>query len=247
MFARTTSAITWVWPPSEGYGGLGGDGVARQLAAGRRCGCERNGGDAGFGERLEFARISLAVLVEIAPDAECCEVHIERIDDAVGIAVERRKSCEARNCRIAEEFALVVYEPVAVEIPRQKAIIAGHPARLLGKAVIVDVEVNPAVLADKLNAIAIQVDHQRIGADFDARPCLQGPVEEFLELAEGAVTVVGNPENGNVSGRLAGVKINVIIIDNCLPGPATQHLDQELAACVQPIARRKHEWRIDNH
>ncbi len=131
------------------------------------CCRERDRGDPGLRQRLQLARIGHAILIKIAPDAQCAKGGVGCIDQRVAIAVEGGQCGMPGHCRRAEEFALVVDCAIAIEITRQQAIILAHPAGVFGKAVIVDVEINPIVLTAQLQPIAIKVYCQGIDAGCD--------------------------------------------------------------------------------
>lgn len=64
------------------------DGVAVGQEAAVFCIGDGDGGDAEFGECLEFALLRNGVLVEVLPDAQGCEAGVECIDQAIAIGVQ---------------------------------------------------------------------------------------------------------------------------------------------------------------
>ena len=126
----------------------------------------RDGLGAGVIEGEQLARIGLAVQVEIAPDAQAAEIRIERIDDAVAIAIEQRKLGETGDIRSAEQLGAVVDQPVAVEVARQQPVAGQHPADPFGKPVGVEIEAgrHPRQGGEFNRPIAVEIEHQRIDA-----------------------------------------------------------------------------------
>ena len=129
--------------------------------------------DLGQGEQL--TGIGHTVLVQIAPQAQVGKVRIGGVDPAVGVGVFLGQRVEAvdgiaaegQRCGIAKQLAAAVDEAVAVAVQREESVIGLDPAGAHAHAGTGGVEIDVAagvVRARGLDAIAIEVEHQRIPA-----------------------------------------------------------------------------------
>jgi hypothetical protein len=64
-------------------------------------------------------------------------------------------------CLVAEELAARVDRAVAIEIADEEAVLHADPSRALGEAVRVMIETDTGRHASRLDAIAIEVEHER--------------------------------------------------------------------------------------
>ena len=121
-------------------------------------------GDAGLDQGLQLTRIGPAILVQIAPEAQRVEAGVGGVDHAVGVVVQRGQHRKARHAGRAEQLMDVVDAAVAVDIACQQPVVGAHPAGALGKPVAVQVELNAEVTLRGLDAVAVEVEHQRVVA-----------------------------------------------------------------------------------
>ena len=138
-----------------------------------------------------------AVLVEVLPHLQACEIGVIGVDHAVGVGVEGGEREESGLRRPAEHLRDARYLAVAVLIEHEEAVVGAHPAGLLLEPVVVEIELAGAGDGGrKLDTVAVEVENKgvlrREGAD-RLRPLAQQRhegVEIALERAEPAVAVV---------------------------------------------------------
>ena len=118
----------------------------------------------------QFSGLRDAILVEIAPHPDIGEPRIARVEDAVAIAVQtgqRRKPgsglASVRQGRVhSEQLGTVVDPAVAIAVQHQQPIVGGDPAGALTHPVAIVIEQYAGSHPDRLDAVAIEVQRQRI-------------------------------------------------------------------------------------
>ena len=139
--------------------------------------------DIQLAEGEELVRIAHTVLVQVAPHPKLAELCVQCIDDAVAVAVEVAQLRKAGDAGGAEQLADVADGPVAVTIERQEAVVGAQPARALGKAVTVQIEIGiGGRQAGEFQAVAVQVQRQRIFRQEHAH-ALEDSVDDVTERA----------------------------------------------------------------
>ncbi len=159
------------------------------LAGGRRA--QPDGGDAVLAQRLQFAGLGHAILVEILPDPHAGEVLVLGIERAIGIAVQFAQGVEAvpglaaiaLDGIDAEQFAAVVDPAVAVEVANQQGIVTLDPAGAGFQAVAVEVEGDAGVGGDGFYAVVVEVKSEGVGA-----------LDELKRRSEIGVDILGDFE-----------------------------------------------------
>ncbi|CAM3677793.1 hypothetical protein ACAN107058_13760 [Paracidovorax anthurii] len=135
-------------------------------------------GDAQVRQRVQLARLAHPVLVRVLPDAQLPIDRIGGIDHAVAVAVLRRQGLVAVGVvqalarlrlrvpqrLVAEQLLAGVDQAVAVAVQHHQPVVALDPARGVLGAVAVVVEEDGAGGVDthRLDAVAVQVQDQRV-------------------------------------------------------------------------------------
>ena len=138
-----------------------------------------DGYDAEIDGTLQFVGLADPVAIEIAPDqqpgidiagvnraiaVEVGEAVIGGVDAAVMVAVERGEDVQSAHRAMAEQFAAIVYAPVAIDVARQHAVVGRREGHGFAVKVVVGVEgARYAGEPGKLDAVAIEIEDQRIG------------------------------------------------------------------------------------
>ena len=160
----------------------GEDFVAAVDEAGLNSGGEVDAGDVEFGQGLEFSGVGDAVAVGVLPDADRVPGGISRGELVVGIGVKGLQGGEAVGMGLGARRAAsadcsaevlghrlgdVVDLAVAVHVHDDDAVLGRYPAGLfLRAAVVVDVEEDGFFcVAGELDAVAVEVEDERIGGD----------------------------------------------------------------------------------
>ena len=203
----------------------GEDFVAAIDQAGLRCRREVDAADVEFGQGLEFSCVGDAVAVGVLPDLDVGEGCVGQGELVVGVAVEGLDGDEAVGVGLSagvaagangavevlgHRFADVVDLAVAVQIHDDDAVLSRYPAGLFfAAAVVVDVEEDGLLgIAGELDAVAVQVEHERIGGNVlggVAVACGSGGEVEAGPTGRGAVDdILGNLIDG-LEGVAAGV------------------------------------------
>ena len=146
---------------------------------------QRDRGDAERGERLQFAGVGLRVVIGVDPHAQIVEIEMAGRDvgprcrareaGRAGLreAGERRDAVDESSAVEMDRdgFLYAVDLAIAVEIERENAVLVGDPAGLMLLAVAERVEED--VLLDparQLDAVAVEIEHQRIDLEQRRRP-----------------------------------------------------------------------------
>ena len=127
------------------------------------------------GEQL--AAVAEAVGVHVAPHAQVRPDRVAGVDHAVAVAAvgdqipfgQRlhtvgRHSAAAQYSMVAEQLTAIVDAAVPVAIECQEPVVPADPPGQLGEPIGVVVEVGDCLLAERLDAVAVQVEHERVAA-----------------------------------------------------------------------------------
>ena len=159
---------------------------------------QRDRGNAELVERLEFAAVGDTVAILVLPDAQGRPDRVGVIDGQVKVGVVARQVCVTTTEAGAKHFRDVIDLAVAVAVQHQKSIVALEPTAVLGEQVVVEVEIDLAiVLCNRLDAITIEINNQWVG--------IKGPADRFcgahLRCNHHKQRVEGDDQIGHNHGR----------------------------------------------
>lgn len=129
---------------------------------------QRNGNNAGLGQRHHLAGVGYAILVKVLPDPERAEHRIGRVDLAVAIGVESFQNGKAVLRGRAEEFGHIVGDTIPVGIPNQNSVIGRYPASAFRKAVTIIVEMDSGAGEwGEFHTVAVEIEDERVVEDVE--------------------------------------------------------------------------------
>ena len=115
----------------------------------------------------------------------------------------RRDSAVKKAGIIAKKLSTVVDFAVFIAIQHQKAVFCINKAGKLPETVAVMVKMNPRIQADGDNAIAAQIQHQRIATGRARRIRRRGWIWLFNFLKMNSQRIVGKTFDGQGTARIA--------------------------------------------
>ena len=155
---------------------LPGDGVAIAQVHSARGRCQADAGDVLLSQREQLCALADAVLVQVLPEPDLSECGIGCVEHTIIVGIEPGQRCKAcrgihridtRRARQqgidAEQLAPAVDQAIAIAVQHQPGIVGLNPARAGAYAIGVVVEEDRrGTNADRFDAVAVEVDRQRI-------------------------------------------------------------------------------------
>ena len=182
------------------------------------------------------------------PDLQARERGVGRTDLAVGVAIERGQMREARGLGVAEHFRDVVDGAVGIQIADQEAVGALDPGGFFGEAVADEVEINPGLLADEIEAVAAEIEHERIAVEGARVPPARRRqmLDEIENFGGRRLAVLDFFLKDCDMGRPWSVaSIVLVVLDDRLPAAPAPELDNELASVGLAEAERRHHRGVE--